>query len=151
MFLKSPAYEQLPEFIPALSVRRPWSWFITHGAKRIENRSKGTKYRGPLVIHAAGGCTRAEYEHAVEFARARCGAQEVPSLQEMQSRALVGLCMLVDCVRETEDPWFMGTHGLVLADVVPIVPVPWVGQLGYFKVPSRVLVPLDGATSGESR
>lgn len=38
--------------MPALSIRQPWAHLILHGPKRIENRSWGTSYRGPLAIHA---------------------------------------------------------------------------------------------------
>lgn len=36
----------------ALTVRQPWAWAIAHGRKRIENRIRSTKHRGPLAIHA---------------------------------------------------------------------------------------------------
>lgn len=36
----------------AITVKPPWSWAIAHGGKTIENRSRGTSYRGPLAIHA---------------------------------------------------------------------------------------------------
>lgn len=36
----------------ALTVRHPWAWAIATGAKSIENRTRGTRYRGPLAIHA---------------------------------------------------------------------------------------------------
>jgi hypothetical protein len=37
----------------ALSVCQPWAWAIVHGIKTIENRSRPTRHRGPLVIHAS--------------------------------------------------------------------------------------------------
>jgi hypothetical protein len=36
-------------------VQQPWAYCITRGAKRIENRSRATSYRGPLAIHAGLG------------------------------------------------------------------------------------------------
>lgn len=36
-----------------LTVRQPWAWLLVNGHKDIENRSWPTKYRGPLLIHAA--------------------------------------------------------------------------------------------------
>lgn len=36
----------------AITVKQPWAWAIAHGGKSIENRSRGTTYRGPLAIHA---------------------------------------------------------------------------------------------------
>lgn len=36
----------------ALTVKEPWASAITHGRKRVENRSWSTLYRGLLAIHA---------------------------------------------------------------------------------------------------
>lgn len=35
-----------------LTVRHPWAWAIVNGGKDVENRPWGTKYRGPVAIHA---------------------------------------------------------------------------------------------------
>ena len=39
--------------IKALTVRQPWAELILRGRKPFELRTWRTKYRGPLVIHAA--------------------------------------------------------------------------------------------------
>ena len=39
----------------ALTLTQPWATLIAIGAKRIETRSWGTDFRGPLAIHAAKG------------------------------------------------------------------------------------------------
>lgn len=39
----------------ALTVKQPWAWAIIHGGKDVENRSKPTKHRGQLYIHAGKG------------------------------------------------------------------------------------------------
>lgn len=36
----------------ALTVKHPWAWAIINGGKDVENRSRRTKYRGQLYIHA---------------------------------------------------------------------------------------------------
>ena len=36
----------------ALTIQQPWAGLIACGAKRIENRTWKTNYRGPLAIHA---------------------------------------------------------------------------------------------------
>jgi activating signal cointegrator 1 len=41
----------------ALTLTQPWATLVAIGAKRIETRSWGTTYRGPLAIHAALGWT----------------------------------------------------------------------------------------------
>lgn len=38
-----------------LTICQPWATLIAIGAKHIETRSWGTRYRGPLAIHAAKG------------------------------------------------------------------------------------------------
>lgn len=44
----------------AISLWQPWASAIAVGAKRVETRSWGTIYRGPLAIHAAKRCIRDE-------------------------------------------------------------------------------------------
>jgi len=36
-----------------LSIRQPWAALIVSGAKDVENRTWPTRYRGPLLVHAA--------------------------------------------------------------------------------------------------
>lgn len=50
--------------IKALTLTEPYATLIALGKKKIETRSWGTDYRGPLAIHAARGFTRADYVHA---------------------------------------------------------------------------------------
>jgi hypothetical protein len=42
----------------ALTLTQPWASLVAVGAKRIETRSWGTTYRGPLAIHAAKGMNK---------------------------------------------------------------------------------------------
>src|SRR4051812_47163896 len=37
----------------AISLLQPWAYLCVIGAKQFETRSWGTKYRGPLLIHAS--------------------------------------------------------------------------------------------------
>lgn len=39
----------------ALTLTQPWATLVAIGAKKIETRSWGTNYRGPLAIHAGAG------------------------------------------------------------------------------------------------
>jgi hypothetical protein len=41
-----------------LSLTQPWATLVALGAKRIETRSRSTKYRGPVAIHASKGFPR---------------------------------------------------------------------------------------------
>lgn len=38
-----------------LTLSQPWATLVAIGAKKIETRSWNTRYRGPLLIHAAAG------------------------------------------------------------------------------------------------
>lgn len=51
----------------AISLRQPWAHAVVHFGKTLENRRWSTKYRGPILIHAAKGMTVAEYEEAADF------------------------------------------------------------------------------------
>lgn len=42
-----------PATVRALSLWQPWAGFVAVGTKTIETRHWSTKYRGPLLIHAA--------------------------------------------------------------------------------------------------
>lgn len=46
----------------ALTIRQPWATLLAIEAKAVETRSWQTKYRGPVLIHAGAGHTRAERE-----------------------------------------------------------------------------------------
>lgn len=70
----------------AISVRQPWAFAIIHLGKDVENREwrYPPKYRGPLLVHAAKGCTREEYESAAltmamnRFAAPRATGEKLP-------------------------------------------------------------------------
>ena len=49
---------ELGQTIRVLTLTQPWATLVAIGAKRIETRSWGTDYRGPLAIHAAGKWSR---------------------------------------------------------------------------------------------
>lgn len=121
----------------ALSIRQPWAWCILHGSKPVENRSWWTSYRGPILIHAAKGMTRDEYEDARDFA-ASLGVT-LPPAEELPRGGIVGRARLVDCVREHDSPWFFGKWGFLLAEPEPLPFTPFKGALGIFDVPEGVL------------
>ena len=56
-----PAHTETPTRYAAISVRQPWAWLLAHApewpdhvlGKTLENRSRPTNYRGPLLIHVS--------------------------------------------------------------------------------------------------
>ncbi len=119
--------------IRALSIRQPWAWAILHAGKRIENRGWQCFYRGPLLIHAAKGCTRDEYEDASAFIAAVSGLQ-VPPLEQLDRGGIVGKARVTGCVSASDSAWFCGRYGILLDDVRARPFMPIRGQLGLFVV-----------------
>jgi len=133
----------------ALSIRQPWASLILKAGKDIENREWPTKYRGRILVHAAKGMTRAEHEDAIAFAveAIRADPRNADATKKVTLRELgfafddlprggiVGSVEIVDCVRTSDSPWFVGSYGFVLRDPQPLPFTPWKGQLGFFDVP----------------
>lgn len=130
--------------VRAISVRQPWAWAILEAGKRVENR--GTTWRnavpGPALLHAAKGCTRAEYAAAASFIRDVSGRRP-PELDDLDRGALVGGLyvrgVVAGLVPASADLWFTGPIGLALDEVEGRPPVPCAGALGFFEVSQRVL------------
>ena len=114
----------------ALSIRQPWAWLIANGHKDVENRDWPTRFRGKFLIHAAKGMTRDEYYFCDDFIRGL--NVTLPSMSELERGGIVGVAEIIDCVAESDSPWFMGTHGFVIrnAKILPFRPCK--GALGFF-------------------
>lgn len=128
----------------------PWWWAILHAGKRVENRVWTTSYRGPILLHAAKGCTRDEYEGAciwMENAGVIYCVDDVPKLKDMQRGGIVGRARIVGVVSPRHQTslsvssdfpnvdmrWHMHDQfGFVLADVEPLPFYPCAGSLGLF-------------------
>jgi ASCH domain len=116
--------------VQALSLHQPWASLVALGVKKIETRSWSTRYRGPLLIHAAkqpirdtakGRAPVGEYRPRL-FGRTGV-ALEGPGLPPFRSTprlegyivpfgAVVASCVLTDCLPIVED----GLTGLYDAD-----------------------------------
>lgn len=87
----------------ALSLWQPWASAIASGAKTIETRSWSTDYRGPLAIHAAKRCVKAELavllEDPVWRGALAAGESETTDylLSTLPFGAIVATCRLVEC------------------------------------------------------
>lgn len=143
----------------ALSVRAPWWWFILHCGKDIENRDWPTGLRGRVLIHAS------KYWHGTEVPEDFITATgiyeeanncEIQSLYETDAERdtlarirslaghIVGSIEIVNCVTNSESPWFFGRYGFVLKNPVACVnPIPFKGALGFFDVPQSIVDQLE--------
>tara|TARA_R110002012_G_C11673164_1_gene613290 strand:+ start:4579 stop:5049 length:471 start_codon:yes stop_codon:yes gene_type:complete len=127
----------------AISIRQPWAWAIVHAGKDIENRSWSTKFRGRVCVHAAQGMTKGEYADASSFITSTLvsapsqewllkwhGVCAAPYI--VKRGGIIGTVEIVDCVAESESPWFFGRYGFVLRDPEPVEFIQVKGALGFF-------------------
>jgi len=106
------------------------------GLKPVENRTWSTRYRGPLLIHAA---LRRDAISDDDFLR-RFGMQP-PSDQPLGG--IIGIVDLVDVVRDHPSQWYLAGHfGFVLANPRPLPFVKWRGALMLRDAPAELLAQL---------
>ena len=115
-----------------LTVRQPWAWAIVHGGKDVENRSRATRHRGPLLIHAGQAL-----EHDAYGVVARLATRLPPAPDQLERGAIIGVVDVVGCVEDSDSPWAdEGLWHWLLANPRAIdPPVPAVGKLGLWKPP----------------
>lgn len=126
----------------AISIRQPWAWAIIHGSKDIENRSWSTRFRGPVAIHAAKGMGKNEYYDAARFITETIGTVDndwlmrwhgvCASPAHCQRGGIIGVAEIVDCVVESDSPWFFGPYGFVIRNARPVDFITVKGALGFF-------------------
>lgn len=123
----------------AISIRQPWANLILKGGKDIENRNWSTRVRGRVLVHAAKGCTGAELDDALSFAEKACGVRYSVDLKTIERGGIVGSVEIVDCVTQSDSPWFVGNFGFVLRNPIKLPFIPLKGHLGFFKVDDGLL------------
>jgi hypothetical protein len=154
-----------------LSLTAPWPWIILNLGKRVENRDWPTTFRGPFLLHASKGMTKADWYAAHDFVAAFDpeGAARIPKPDDpallrghIVARAeLVGLVSPGWKLRKREIPrpdweekqkrWYMGSYGFMLAHVRPTSSVPAKGSLGFWNVPAALAAAAFGRPAGEAR
>lgn len=118
------------EKLPALSIRQPYAWLVANGIKEIENRTRRTHYRGPILIHAS--LRRQELTDDVIKKLELLAGYKFPS--SFDQGGIVGIAEIVDCVEKSTSPWKIEEHwGWVLSNARPLDFRPCKGALGLFK------------------
>lgn len=118
----------------ALSIRQPWAWLILHAGKDIENRQWRTSVRGRVLIHAAKGMTRMEYEEAAMFLVTDIPREiQLPAFEALPRGGIVGSVDITGCWVKHQSPWFCGFYGFSLANPKPLPFIPCRGALGFFR------------------
>ena len=87
----------------ALSIWQPWAQLLATGVKHDETRSWGTKYRGPILIHAA----KRQMDYTSEFIELHrspfykyfkvMGFGTYENILKLPYGAIIGMAELVDC------------------------------------------------------
>lgn len=122
----------------ALSVRQPWAHAIVHLGKDIENRTWPTYLRERVAIHASGSMNAHEFHSANSFIKSVNPEFELTE-DILTLGAIIGTVEIVDCVYGSKSPWFIGPCGFVLRDPIPVEPIPYRGQLGFWQVPDEIM------------
>ncbi|MGE0753117.1 MAG: ASCH domain-containing protein [Variibacter sp.] len=110
-----------------ITVRQPWAHLIVSGSKNIENRTRPTKYRGPVLIHAA------------KARNADVCQEEGFHPDELERGCVIGIANIIDCVTSHRSRWFSGKYGYVLRNRRAIKPIPWTGGLGLTEAPAILM------------
>lgn len=117
------------ERIPALSVRQPWAWLIVNGFKDVENRTRRTRHRGPLLVHASLSKT--------DFAKLRAEVERKHGVvvpDEVERGGVVGVVDIVACDERPRSEWHAtGHYGWVLANPRRLKFRRCAGALGLFR------------------
>ncbi len=122
----------------ALAIKQPWASLIVSGTKRIENRTWPTRYRGPVLIHASKKKDDDELRAWLCFKKTRSfptTGQTGLTWGQCPAGGIIGIADLIDCLTTSDDPWFTGPYGFLLANVRPLPFHPCRGALGLFDVP----------------
>ncbi len=133
--------------VKALTIRQPWAELILRGRKPYELRSWRTKYRGPLVIHAAA---KVDSDDARQLGL---------NPETLTTGCFVGIAVLSDVrpytgtdakllsSKRAGGDWYPNLFSWVLMKPRRISPVKAKGQLGLFKVPKAVEHRIGGRLS----
>ncbi|MDM8556483.1 ASCH domain-containing protein [Desulfococcaceae bacterium HSG7] len=111
----------------ALSVRQPWAWLIVHGYKDIENRTWKTALRGRFLVQAGLKFDYQGYADVLNQFKI-----SLPPVSMFDLGGIVGVAAIVDCVNQSDSPWFSGPYGFILKNPQPLPFSALRGQLGFF-------------------
>ena len=115
----------------AITICQPYAQLIAAGAKRVENRTWPTSYRGPIAIHAG---------------KSKEWLDDPADADVFVFGAVVALADLVGCkrVEELTGAWREHHHSTgpwcwMLSNVRRVGPVPFKGAQGLWEIPDAVV------------
>jgi len=77
----------------AISLLQPWATLVILGVKTIETRNWGTRYRGPILIHASQGKSGSIFMNEPPFKK------YISDFKKLPFGAIIGKVILKDVVR----------------------------------------------------
>jgi hypothetical protein len=77
----------------AISLLQPWASLVVMGVKTIETRSWGTKYRGPILIHASIGKAGNIFADELLFKK------YIPDFKQLPFGAIIGQVTITNVIR----------------------------------------------------
>jgi len=136
--------------VRAISLWQPWASAIALGNKSIETRHWTTKYRGPLVIHAArrwGPDERyfASVEHALGRLPKRLPLGAYVAVADLVDvKTTEELLLTVGPIEKIYGNYEEGRFGWVLQNVRPLAePVPGKGKQGFWSLSPNELAMVE--------
>jgi hypothetical protein len=133
----------------AITIKNPWAHLIAAGIKDVENRTWPTKFRGPVLIHAA----KVDALPAKEFSTL-IGEKCFDSLSPEQfaelihkhttRSAIIGKVDIVGCIETSQSIWAMPGHyhwQLKNAVEKPILNIK--GALSFWECDAVTLLPYE--------
>ena len=143
--------------LKALSLKQPFAWLIAHGYLLVDDRSWGTPYRGPILIHASKGL----YEEYYQYIKSSTDIP-IPDKDKLDYGGVVGIARLVLCCKPGELPpgihreqraHFGGIHqdyyGFLFEQARPLPLLPCAGKLGLFEIDVDSLLNAPPAAQAE--
>ncbi|MGC2781433.1 MAG: ASCH domain-containing protein [Bradyrhizobium sp.] len=127
-----------------LAIKQPWASLIITGGtnvatfaverKDIENRSKMTKYRGPLLVHASAK------PDALMTSRELEKRYGVRPPDEQPVGGIIGITEILDCVETHPSKWYQrGNYAYVLGKSRPLPFIEWKGIQTIQAAPASLL------------
>ncbi|MEO1957384.1 MAG: hypothetical protein ABGX03_05610 [Methylophilaceae bacterium] len=128
----------------ALSLKQPYAWLIANGFLLVDDRTWGTQYRGPILIHASKGLYESYYDYLKD-------STAIPLLTK--DKLGHGGANLVLCCHPGNMPneisheqrvHFGGVHneyfGFLFEEATPMPLMPCRGKLGVFEIDANALL-----------
>lgn len=134
----------------ALTLKRPWSWYVSHGPKRVENREwkpEALKPGGVFALHAGLGWDKAFAPDALNMPSWAPGSWPAHPPMSQIPTGIVALVTFAGASNKAPpagyydagvNEWWRGPWGWVLGAVCAIDPVPCTGKQGLWELPADV-------------